>query len=157
MHMRRTLAAALAAGLAVTALPAVSHADAIGDAIAARKADMQLRRHYLMVLGAMAQGKAPYDAEAARRAAASLEALLAIDRSRMWPEGSDSFSVDGTRAKPEIWDNLPDVGAKGKAFGAAVKELAAVADGGLDKLRPAVGKLAGACKACHEKYREPKQ
>ena len=154
--MKKTIATLLtAAALGAAGAPVI--AQSIEGAVKARKADMQLRVHYLALLGGMAKGAIPYDAGKAQKAADSLKAMLALDRSRMWPQGSDSFSIDGTRAKPEIWDNFPDFVAKGKANGAAIMELAAVAGKGLDALRPAVGKVGQTCSACHKQYREPEQ
>lgn len=152
--MKGLIASIVAAStLGIIAVPVM--AQSVEDAVKARKADMQLRRHYLMLLGGMAQGKVPYDAEKAQKAADSLKAMLALDRSRMWVADSDSMSIDGTRAKPEIWDNFSDFVALGKANGAAIMELAKVAGQGLDVMRPAVGKVGQTCSACHKKYRDP--
>ena len=68
-----------------------------------------------------------------------------------------AFSKDGapTKAKPEIWTDraefdklLADLGEKAKALPAAAKA------GTLDALKPAVGEVGKACKACHDKYKE---
>ncbi len=155
--MRRIIATALVAAAFGAAGSAPVLGQSLEGAVKARRADMQLRVHYLALLGGMAKGAIPYDAGKAQAAADSLKTMLALDRSRMWPKGSDSFSIDGTRAKPEIWDNFPDFVAKAKANGAAITELAAVAGRGLDALRPAVGKVGQTCSACHKQYREPEQ
>ena len=65
------------------------------------------------------------------------------------------MSIDGTRAMPEIWENLPDVIAKWDAFGAAAQGLAEVAGTGLEPMRAALGPVGGTCGACHDAYRQP--
>ena len=79
------------------------------------------------VLANMARGNTEYDATAASAAAGNLVAISQIDQSFHWPEGTDNFALDGTRALPAIWENLPDVIEKWQAFGAAAEGLAEVA------------------------------
>lgn len=148
-------AAALALLIPVAGL-AESHMDkAVADAINARKAQMQLYAFNLGALGAMAKGAVDYDAEAASKAAASLAMLTKLDQSRMWPAGSDEMGADGTRAKPELWENLPDVMAKGAALAEATAQMETAAGSSLDELRAAMGAVGGACGACHKAYRAP--
>jgi hypothetical protein len=59
----------------------------------------------------------------------------------------------GTRALPEIWENLADFQEKYMAFGAAAEGLAAVAGDGLDPMRAAFGPVGAACGACHDATR----
>lgn len=150
------LSAAALALLIPVAGVADSHMDkAVADAIKARKAQMQLYAFNLGALGAMAKGAVDYDAEAASKAAASLAMLTKLDQSRMWPEGSDEMNVDGTRALPDIWDNLPDVMAKGAALSQAAAQMETAAGSSLDELRANMGAVGGACGACHKVYRAP--
>jgi cytochrome c556 len=105
------------------------------------------------VLGNMARGNTEYDAEAAQTAANNLVTMSQIDQSFHWPEGTDNFALDGTRALPAIWENLPDVIEKWQAFGSAAEGLAAVAADGLEPMRAALGPVGGTCGACHDDYR----
>lgn len=123
-------------------------------AVEARQGQFKLYSHNLAVLGGMAQGKMDYDAGMAQTAADNLFHVTRHDQSRLWPEGTSSFIEDGTRAKPEIWENLDDFTAKFVAMQDATAALQGVAGDGLDALRPAVGAVGQACGACHEDYRE---
>ncbi|MGD9865479.1 MAG: cytochrome c [Pseudodonghicola sp.] len=121
----------------------------------ARQGQFRILALNLGILGGMAQGKMPYDAAAAQRAADSLVAVSHIDPTPLWPEGSDNMSTDGTRALPAIWDNHPDFLTKWDALGVAAAEMQTAAASGQEALGPAMGKLGGACKACHDAYRAP--
>lgn len=125
-------------------------------AIEARQSLMQLQAFNLGQLGAMAKGEMPYDAEQAQVAADNLVALARLDQSAMWPQGSDSFATDKTRAKPAIWDNFPDLMEKGQDLVKASAAMQEVAGTDLDALRSQMEQLGKACGACHEDYREPK-
>lgn len=138
--------AAMGTGIAATAqdLPAP---------VQARQGQFQIMALNIGVLGNMARGNTEYDAEAASTAAANLVAISQIDQSFHWPEGTDNFALEGTRALPAIWENLPDVVAKWTAFGSAAEGLAAVAGDGLEPMRAALGPVGGTCGACHDAYR----
>lgn len=148
----------LALGLLLAAVSAgvVSAAsETAAPAIKARQSLMQLYAFNLGTLGAMAQEKMPYDAQAAAVAAGNLAALTKLDASAMWPGGSDSASAEGTRALPGIWENFPDVGAKAGALTTAADAMAAAAGTDLASLQAAMGPLGGACGGCHKAYRAP--
>ena len=121
----------------------------------ARQGQFRIMALNLGILGGMAQGKIAYQAEAAQRAADTLVAVSHIDPGPLWPEGSDNMSIDGTRAMPSIWDENADFLAKWGAFGDAAAGMQQVAATGQEALGPAMGKLGGACKACHDKHRAP--
>jgi cytochrome c556 len=142
-----TALAAMGAGIAATAqdLPAP---------VEARQGQFQLMALNIGVLGNMARGNTEYDAEAAQIAADNLVALSRLDQSFHWPEGTDNFALDGTRALPAIWENLPDVGSKWQAFGAAAEGLAGEAGNGLDAMRAALGPVGASCGDCHDNYRQ---
>lgn len=124
-------------------------------AMKARKAHMQLFSFNLGPLGAMAQEKIPYDAETAATTAANLAAIAAISQAGYWIEGTDS-SVEGSRAKPEIWTDMAGFEQDNADLAAASVALAAVAGDGLDALKGAFGPVGQACGACHEDYRTPR-
>ncbi|WP_238368066.1 c-type cytochrome [Mesobacterium pallidum] len=150
------LAAVLSISGLVGAVVADSHVDpAIAGAIKARQAQMTLYAFNLGTLGAMARGNAPYDAEAATAAATNLQALTGLNASALWPAGSDSESVDGTRALPALWQNFPDVIEKAQATKAAADAMVTAAGTDLAALQGAMGALGGACGDCHKAYRLP--
>lgn len=139
----------------VIALPGIAIAQdrAMQTAINARQGIFQNYQLMLMTLGGMARGTVEYDAATAQAAADNLVALTQLDARFSWPAGSDNFSVDGTRAKPEIWENFDDVVSKAVALNEAAVALAAVASDGQGALGPAVGAVGSACGACHDDYR----
>ncbi len=99
----------------------------------------------------MVRGKSPWDAaEFARRA--ERVALIAPQLLEGFPEGSDKGAT--TDAKPEIWKNMDDFKTKMDDLVKQSKLLVEVAKGGDEaKMKEQFKQAAGACKACHEKYR----
>ena len=126
-------------------------------AVKARKAVMTLYSHSLGTLGAMAKGEMEYNSEAASAAAANLAALASLDQSTMWPQGTDSDSMESSRALPKIWTTYPAVAEKSKAMVDSANAMAAAAGTDLAALRGAIGAVGGACKGCHENFRKPKE
>ncbi len=145
---------AAAAALTVTFGGAAALADP-SAAVEARQAQFKLFSFNVGAIAPMAQGNVEYDSEVAAMAAANLEALVNLDQSRKWPEGSDNAAFDGTRALPAIWEDLEDFGVKMTALQDAVDDLVEVAGDGLDPMRGALGPVANACSACHQAYRAP--
>jgi len=143
------------AAVAVSLLPGPTLAQDVNPAVKARQAVMQLNAFNLGILGAMAKGAMDYDAAAAQGAADNLVALAALDTSAMWVPGTDDMSIDGTRALPTLWDNLPDVMAKGTALSQAAQGMADAAGTDLASLQAAMGPLGAACGGCHKAYRAP--
>lgn len=124
-------------------------------AVKARKSHMTLNGFNLGVLGAMAKGDAPYDADAATAAANNLVALASINQMAYWPAGTDNGALgEETRALPALWEDMGAVMEKVGAVKAAAESLAAVAGTGQEALGPAVGALGGACTECHKAYRQ---
>jgi cytochrome c556 len=126
---------------------------AIESAIKARQGQMQLYAHNLGILGAMAKGQADYNAEAASAAANNLLSLASLNAMSMWPQGSDMDSVEGTKAKAEIWTTFPAVAEKSQAMLDAATAMAAVAGNDLESLQGAMGGLGGSCGGCHKAFR----
>ena len=123
-------------------------------AVEQRQGQFKLYVHNFGLMGAMAQGRIDYDAEAAQTAATNLYHVTRHDQSRLWPEGTDSFSIDGTRANPAIWENLDDFVEKFTAMQTAVEALQSVAGDGLPEMQAAFGPVGQSCQACHEAYRD---
>jgi cytochrome c556 len=102
-------------------------------------------------MGAMAQGKAPFDAaEFAMRAGrvAALTPMLAESYA------AESQGVAGSKAKPELWASRADFDAKMKDLVERSAALAKVASGGDEvKSKAAFFDAANTCKACHDKYK----
>jgi cytochrome c556 len=145
---------ALALSAAVAAPTVLLAQDrAMQTAIAARQGVFQNYQMNIGVLGGMARGTIPYDAEGAQAAADNFVKLTTLDQRFSWPAGSDNASVEGTRARPEIWQNFDDVVVKAMALNEAAVALQAVAGTGAEALGPALGPVGAACTACHDSYR----
>lgn len=150
---RLTGALALGSLMATTVL-AESHIDpAAQKAIDARQAHMTLYSFNIGTLGGMAQDKIPYDAAMAGTAAANLAALGSVDQAGYWVEGTDAGTIEGTKAKAEIWSDMADFEEHATTLATASAALAQVAGTDLDSLKAAFGDVGKACGACHETYR----
>jgi len=148
------LAIAMIAGLTISSAAfAESHSDPITKAIKARQSVMQLYLFNISILGEMAQGTVEYDADAASAAADNMVTVASINVSAMWPLGSDLDSVEGTKARPEIWTEFPDIATKGAAMLEAAMAMQAVAGTDLASLQAAMGGLGDGCAGCHKPYR----
>jgi len=152
MSLARTLRP-LAVAAAMIAAGAAS-AQSVTDRIEARQGQFKLFALHLGPLAMMAQGRMDYDAAVAQAAADNLVSLSGLDQGLLWPEGSDSVAMTGTRARPAIWENPEDFAAKLAALNAGAVALAAVAGDGQAALGGALGGVAGACSACHQAYRQ---
>lgn len=129
-------------------------------AFADEAATVEARQNFFKSLGnetkALAGLTKAYDADAAKAEAEKLKTILATDMGPLFAPGTSVADFPGqTRAKEEIWSNMDDFGAKGKAMHEAGAALIAAAGDGPDAFGAAFGKFAGACKACHDDYRLP--
>lgn len=116
-----------------------------------RKSLYQVLAYNFGPMGAMAQGKAPYDAkEFAKRA--ERVAMIA-------PLLGESFSADtkglpNSELKAEMWANRADFDAKMKDLVDRSATLATVAKSGdFAQSKAAFFDAANTCKACHDKYK----
>lgn len=150
--LRTIILAAVAAPVFLT--PAIAQ-DATSAAVKARQSHMQLYAFNLGILGGMARGNMDYDADTAQAAADNMLALASMAQGSYWPQGSDSDSVEGSRALPALWADFPGVMQKGGEAKAAIEALAMVAGDGLEAVQGALGPVGAACGACHQAYRVP--
>lgn len=148
----RVTTIALAATM-VAGAPALAQQDFEAE-VKARQGQYRLNAVNIGTLAAMAKGELDYDADLAQAAADNLVTISQIRQVVLWPSGSDSESIDGTRALPAIWENTDDFLAKWEDFGTAAAQMQEVAADGRAALGPALGALGDSCKACHEEYRE---
>lgn len=149
--MKAISALALAAVIAAAATPALAQQFAKPeDAINYRQSAFTLMGAHMGRLGAMANGKTPYDAKAATESAALLEILSKLPFVAFGP-GTDMGLH--TKALPEIWkENAKFKDAAEKMMLQTTKLNAAVKANGLDGLKAEFGSTGGACKACHDKF-----
>jgi cytochrome c556 len=139
------------AGAVATLLPIAAHAQFARptDAIKYRQSAYALIGAHFGRLGAMANGKVPFDAKVAAENAA-LVATLAKLPGAAFPPGSDSGL--NTRAKPEIWKDTAKFSAANDRMVGAVGKLPAAA-GDLASLKTAFEGALQTCKACHDDFR----
>lgn len=121
------------------------------DAAHERHEAMETVQESFKPLRAIAVKEAPFDAAVVKKNATTiLEQLKAAHG--MFPEGSGGGD---TRAKAEIWSDRAGFDQAMKDAQAAATAMAAVTEE--SAFVPAMKALGGTCKACHDKYRLPKQ
>ena len=147
---RLSLATLVIAGL-VTALPAAAQFAKPEDAVKYRKAALTVMAAHFGRIGAMVNGRAPFDAAAAQSNAEIATMMSKLPFTAFGP-GTD---VGDTRAKPNIWtDNAKFVAAATKMQEEMAKLNVAAKSGNLDQIKTAFGPVGGACKACHDDFRK---
>ena len=143
--------AAIAAAALLACGAAAAQFKSPDDATEYRQGALAVMGHHFGQLGAMANGKIPSDAAAAK-ANAELVATLARLPWSAFVEGSDKGE---TGAKPEIWSQRDKFNADAqKLQDAAARLLEAANTGKPDALKAAFGPTAQACKSCHDDFRK---
>jgi cytochrome c556 len=154
IRMRKTLTAITAVCVAaalLTSLPAAAQFAKPEDAVRYRKAAFTLMGAHMKRLGAMAEGKAPFDAKLAAENADVLAyvAKLPFDAFIAGSEGGRS------EASPKVWSEPDKFQVAAKSFqDEATKLSAAAKTGNLDALKAAVGATGKSCKSCHDAYKK---
>ena len=147
---RLLLAVTTVAGLAVS-LPAAAQFQKPEDAVKYRQSAMFVLANHFGRIGAMVNGRAPYDA-----AAANANAEIVATMSKLpfvgFVEGTSSTEKGKSNAK--IWSDRAkfDAGAK-KMQDEVGKLVAAAKTNNLDTLKAAFGEVGKTCKGCHDEYR----
>lgn len=102
-------------------------------------------------IGAMANGKAPFDAKVA---ADSADVVVNMAKLPWVAFGPDTDKGSNTKAKPEIWTEQAKFKESSEKLQAETVKLAAAAKtGSLENLKTAFAATADTCKACHDAYR----
>ena len=144
----KKLALALAAAAAMASLPAAAQFQKPEDAIKYRQSAFTVMAAHFSRIGAMAQGRVPFDA-----AAAAANAEIVATMSRL-PFVAFVDGSQGGKGKADIWsDRAGFNSAAAKMQEEAGKLAAAARSGNADQVRAAFGATAGTCKACHDNYR----
>ena len=149
--MKKTIGLIAAVISTAMSLPAQAQFAKPEDAVKYRKASFTLLAAHWGRLGAMASGRAPYDAKAATE-----NAELAVTFSKLpWPAFGEGTDKGETRAKPEIWKESAKFKEAADKMQAEVAKVAVAAKtGNLDNLKTAFGPAAQSCKACHDNFRK---
>lgn len=146
------IAMASVAGLCA-AMPACAQFQKPEDAVKYRKSAFSVMATHFGRIGAMAQGRLPFDA-----AAAAANADVVVTMSKL-PYAGFVEGTGGTEKgtpKPNVWSERPKFDEAAKKMQDEVTKLAAAAkSNNLDQLKTAFGSAAQSCKACHDSFRNP--
>ena len=141
----------LAVSAAAFTLPASAQFAKPEDAIKFRQSALTVMGTYFSRLGAMANGKAPYDAAAA---AADAEVVAMVSH-LPWQAFGPGTDKGETRAAPEIWTESDKFKAGMTKMTEELNKLnAAAKTGDLAQIKAAFGGAAQTCKSCHDSYRK---
>lgn len=147
----RQTAATFALAVAVIAFsaPASAQFQKPEDAAKYRQSVMTVMGNHFGRIGAMVNGRAPFDAKVAQDSAHVVATMSTLP----WPAFTPDTEALKTRAKPEIWKE----GAKfkesyEKLMAESVKLEAAAKSGNLDSIKTAFGATGGSCKNCHDSF-----
>ena len=146
--MKSLIPFAVAVAALCAAVPASAQFAKAEDAIKYRQSAFFVMGQHFGRIGAMANGKAPFDAKAAAEDAEIVHTMAQL------PWAGFAAGTEGGKAKPEIWKEQAKFKEHGDKLQAeSVKLVAAAKTGSLDNLKTAFGATAGTCKACHDAYR----
>lgn len=152
MTHRKQLALALALAASFTSFGATAQSAFAKpeDAIKYRKAAFSLTAAHFGRIGAMAQGKAPFDA----KAAADNAELVATLSHLPWAAFVDGSDTGDTKAKAEIWKQSAKFKESADKFQQEAAKLAVAAKSGKEAdVKTAFNATAGTCKGCHDDFR----
>lgn len=145
--------ASIALALAATTLaaPAMAQFQKPEDAIKYRKAGFTVLATHFGRLGAMANGRMPFDAKVAAESGAILEVAARLP----WEGFGPGTDKGDTRALPAIWTEQAKFKAAGDKMQTEVAKVAAAAKtGNLDAIKASFGAAGATCKACHDDFRK---
>lgn len=120
------------------------------DAVKYRQGALFVLSQHFARIGAMVNGRAPYDSKAAVEHA---EVVAHLSRLTMdgFAAGPDKIS---DRARPEIWTEAARFREHNEKFvNETGKLLAAAKTNNINALKTAFSATAGTCKSCHDAYR----
>jgi cytochrome c556 len=141
----------LAAVVAATALPAAAQFQKPEDAVKYRQSAFTVMVNHFSRLGAMANGRVPYDAAAA---AANADIVATMSKLPFTAFGEGTDKVSTSKAKPEVWSEADKFKAAANKMQDEVAKLQVAAkSGSVDQLKAQFGATAQSCKACHDNFR----
>ena len=140
----------LAAAAVVFATPAAAQFQKPEDALKYRQSALTVMANHFGRIGAMVNGRAPFDAKAAQDSAHVVATLSSLP----WAGFAANTESIKSRAKPEIWkDAAKFKESSDKLVTETAKLEAAAKTGNLDTIKVAFGAVGGSCKACHDVFR----
>lgn len=148
--MKTIVSLAFAAAVSALAVPAHAQFAKPEDAVKYRQSALSVMGTHFSRVGAMVNGRVPFDARVAQENAQIVNDMARLPWSGFGP-GTDKLSA---KAKPEIWTEQAKFKDHAEKLTAeTAKLLAAAKTQNLDNLKSAFGATAGSCKACHDAFR----
>lgn len=135
---------------AVFAAPLASAQMKPEDAIKHRKAAFNVIAYNFGNIGAMVNGRKPYNKAEAEKSAATA-AAVAWQPFELFAAGTDKGD---TRAKPNIWTDAAKFKAGGEKMQAEMAKLLTAARADEAALKAQFAEVGKTCKACHDEYRK---
>jgi hypothetical protein len=121
------------------------------DAIKYRKSAFTLMSAHFGRIGAMANGKAPFDAKVAAENAAVAESLSKLP----WAAFGEGTDKGDTKAKAEIWKDAAKFNDGADKLQADLAKLTVAAkSGNFESVKTAFSAAAGQCKGCHDNFKD---
>ena len=149
--MRAFACIAAAATLLAIAAPASAQFAKPEDAIKYRQSALSVMGTHFGRIGAMVNGKIPFDAKAAVENAEIVAEMAKLPWAAFGP-GTDKGS--NTKAKPEIWTEQAKFKEYSDKMVLETGKLVIVSKtGNLDVLKTAFAATAETCKSCHDAFR----
>ena len=149
--MKSILSLVVATAAVSLVVPAQAQFAKPEDAIKYRKNALYVMSTHFGRVGAMANGRIPFDAAAIASNAALAETMSKLPYVA-FIEGSDKGD---TKAQPAIWSDKAKFNAAAEKMQTEMSKLAVVAKAGnIDAIKAQVGVTGGACKACHDDFRK---
>jgi cytochrome c556 len=147
--MKKLLLAALAAA---ATLPAAAQFKKPEDAVKYRHSAFTVMAVHFSSLGAMVNGRIPFDAAKAQ-SDADIVAMMAKLPFSAFGEGTDKPA--DSKAKAEVWtENDKFKEGATKLQEEAAKLQAVAKSGNADQIKAQFGATAKTCKACHDHFRK---
>ena len=148
--MKKTMLYIVAISASLTSFGAAAQFAKPEDALKYRKASFTVMGAHFGRLGAMAQGRVPFDAKMAAD-----NAEIVADMAKLpWAAFGEGTDGGDTKAKPEIWkQGAKFKEASDKLQAESVKLAAAAKTGKEDAFKAAFAATAGTCKNCHDDFR----
>ena len=139
---------ALPIGAALLALPSLAQFAKTEDAVKYRQSVMFAQSQHFGRIGAMANGRAPYDAASA---AANAEVVAMLAR---LPWAAFGAGTEGGKARSDVWQEQAKFkDLSDRLIADTGKLVEAAKTNNLDTLKAQFSATADTCKACHDAFR----
>ena len=148
--MKKLILALIAVSAAAMSFSASAQFAKPEDAVKYRKAAFTVTAAHFGRMGAMASGKVPFDAKVAAENAEIVANMAKLP----WHAFGEGTETTETKAKPEVWKQSAKFKeAADKLQAESVKLVAATKTGKEDAFKAAFTATAGACKSCHDDFK----